>query len=119
MGRRGGNLWMASWMRCAVVVTFILSTACSTKVVEPEATTPNPMPQRDINEVLEEHDEQLMAISGVVGVFVGLLEDDQTLCLKVMVVKKTPELERTIPKSLEGHPVVIEETDVIRPLDDH
>jgi hypothetical protein len=99
-------------------VTFVLATACSTKVVEPEATTPNPMPQRDINEVLEQHDEPLMAISGVVGVFVGLLEDDQTLCLKVMVVKKTPELERAIPRHLDGHPVVIEETGVIRPLED-
>jgi hypothetical protein len=59
-----------------------------------------------------------MSIPGVVGVYVGLLEDDRTTCLKVMVVKKTRELERGIPKSLEGHPVVLEETGVIRPLDD-
>jgi len=118
MARRAGKVWIESLIRCAMVLTFVLATACSTKVVEPESTTRNPMPLRDINEVLEEHDEQLMAIPGVVGVYVGLLEDDQTLCLKVMVVKKTAELERTIPKSLEGHPVVVEETGVIRPLED-
>jgi hypothetical protein len=111
-------MWMASWMACHVVMLCLLATACSTKVVEPEATMEDPMPRRDINAVLEEHDEKLMANPGVVGVYVGLLEDDQTMCLKVMVVKKTRELERAIPKSLEGHPVVIEETGVIRPLED-
>jgi hypothetical protein len=106
---------MASWVRFVVVVTgFILATACGTKVIEPEATTP--MPRRDINEVLVVHDEQMMAIPGVVGVYVGLLEDDQTSCLKVMVAKITAELEQALPESLEGYPVVLEETGVIRPL---
>ena len=117
MGRGAGKLWIAGWLRYAVVLVFVLATACSTKVVEPEATTQNPMARRDINEVLDEHDEQLMAIPGVVGVYVGLLEGDSTLCLKVMLVQKTPELEQAIPKSLEGHPVVLEETGVIRPLE--
>jgi hypothetical protein len=111
-------LWAANWTGCVVVLMLVLATACSTGVIEPEATMENPMPRPDINAVLEEHDEKLMANPGVVGVYVGLLEDDQTMCLKVMVVKKTRELERAIPKSLEGYPVVIEETGVIRPLED-
>ena len=74
------------------------------------------MSRRDINTVLSEHDDSLMAIEGVVGVYVGLLEDDKTSCLKVMVVRKTPELTRRIPSSLEGYPVAIEETGIIRPL---
>jgi hypothetical protein len=74
------------------------------------------MPRRDINAVLNEHDDALMAIPGVVGVSVGLLDDDKTLCLKVMVVQKTPELVRKIPATLEGYPVAVEETGVIRPL---
>jgi hypothetical protein len=118
MESRAGNLWIATWIRCIIVFVIILAAACSSRVVEPEATMENPIPLRDINAVLEEHDEKLMAIPGVVGVYVGLLEDDQTTCLKVMAVKKTRELERAIPKSLEGHPVVIEETGVIRPLED-
>ena len=57
-----------------------------------------------------------MAIPGVVGVYVGLMDDGKTLCLKVMVSEKTRELDQQIPKSLEGYPVVIEKTGLIRPL---
>jgi len=84
---------------------------------ENESGMPNSnMPRRDINLVLQEHDDELLAIPGVVGVFAGLLGDGKTLCLKVMTDRKTRELERTIPKSLEGYPVVLEETGPIRPL---
>ena len=84
---------------------------------ENESEMPNSsIPRRDINLVLQEHDDQLLAIPGVVGVFAGLLEDGKTQCLKVMADRKTRELERTIPKSLEGYPVVLEETGPIRPL---
>ena len=74
------------------------------------------MPLADINEVLSTHDDARMAIPGVAGVYVGLLDDDETPCIKIMVVEKTPELEETLPKSLDGHPVVVEESGVIQPL---
>ena len=74
------------------------------------------MPKRDINAVLRDHEKTLLAIAGVVGVYVGLAQDDQTLCLKVMAVRKTPALERQVPRSLEGYRVLVEETGVIRPL---
>jgi hypothetical protein len=70
----------------------------------------------DINAVLRTHDRELLAINGVVGVYVGALDDGKTPCLKVMVVAKTVELERAIPKTLEGFPVIIEVTGEIRPL---
>jgi len=73
-------------------------------------------PKRDINDVLRAHDEELLAIPGVVGVYVGVLEDGKTPCLKVMLAQKTPETERAVPKTLEGYPVVIEVTGEIRPL---
>ncbi len=72
----------------------------------------------DINEVLTTHDDVLMTIPGVVGVYIGLLDDGETPCIKIMVVEKTPELEETLPKSLDGHPVVVEESGVIRPLNE-
>jgi len=78
------------------------------------ANSPDSRP--DINMVLRDHDRELMAIPGVVGVYVGLLEDGKTPCLKVMAARKTPQLERQVPKSLEGYPVLVEETGVIRPL---
>jgi hypothetical protein len=77
------------------------------------------MPQRDIDAVLRAHDRELMAIPGVVGVYVGLLADKKTPCLRVMAVKKTKSLEQATPKSLEGYPVEIEETGVIRPMQRH
>jgi hypothetical protein len=70
---------------------------------------------RDINDVMKTHVNELMALPGVVGVFIGAL-DNGTPCIKVMVVKATPELEKKIPRDLEGHPVVIVETGEIRPL---
>jgi len=73
------------------------------------------VPLRDINAVKEDHTKELMAIPGVVGVYVGALENG-TPCIGVMVVKKSPELEKKIPKELEGHPVRIDETGVIKPL---
>ncbi|MDA3833309.1 MAG: hypothetical protein PF495_07925 [Spirochaetales bacterium] len=75
------------------------------------------MIRKDINTVLQDHDKELLAIPGVVGVYVGLLPDDKTPCLKVMVVKETEDLKRLIPKSIEGYPVLIEESGVIRPLE--
>lgn len=76
----------------------------------------SPSPKRDINAVLRDHDKQLLAIPGVVGVYVAVLEDGKTPCLKVMLARKTPESERDLPKSIEGYPVVREVTGEIRPL---
>ena len=73
-------------------------------------------PKRDINSVLADNDKQLLAIPGVVGVYVGLMADGKTKCLKVMLAKKDSELERSIPRTLEGYPVVTEVTGEIRPL---
>ena len=71
---------------------------------------------RDINAVLRDHDKKLMAIPGIVGIYVGLLPDGKTACLKVMAATNTAQIQRSVPKKLEGYPVVIEETGIIRPL---
>jgi hypothetical protein len=73
------------------------------------------MTKRDINAVKDAHVDELMAMPGVAGVYVGELED-HTPAIGVMVVKMTPELEQKIPKTLEGYPVKIDETGVIRPM---
>jgi hypothetical protein len=103
---------------CPVIALLLFAAACPSSRQSPveQAGQKESMPQRDINDVLRNHDKELMAIPGVVGVYAGLLPDDQTPCLKVMVVKKTRELEKKIPKFLEGYPVVIEESGVIHPL---
>ena len=74
------------------------------------------MPERSINEVLAAHQEELMRIPGVVGMFVGLAEDERTECIKVMLKAADPEAARRIPKVLEGYRVITEVTGEIRPL---
>jgi hypothetical protein len=76
----------------------------------------SPSPKRDINVVLAAHDKELLAIRDVVGVYVGILEDGRTPCLKVMLARKTVRSMRSIPRSIEGYPVVLEITGEIRPL---
>jgi hypothetical protein len=73
-------------------------------------------PKRDINDVLRAHDKELLAIPGVVGVYVGVLDDEKTPCLRVMLAQKSAETER-IPKTIEGYPVLVEVTGEIRPLE--
>ena len=73
------------------------------------------MTHRDITAVQEAHTKELMDLPGVVGVYLGALENGSA-CIVVMVKKKTPELVQRIPTSLEGYPVTIEETGEIRPM---
>ncbi len=68
-----------------------------------------------IAEVIARHAPELMRIPGVVGVYEGETAA-HARCIRIMVAKRTPELERRLPRTLEGHPVEIEETGVIRPM---
>ncbi len=74
-----------------------------------------PMEQKPIEEVLKKYTDRLMAIPGVVGTGIGEFEGKP--CIKVFVVKKTPEIEQKIPKVLEGYKVIIEETGEFRALE--
>jgi hypothetical protein len=94
-------------------VTALLAVACASC---PRGAPKAAQPMRDIDAVLKDHASELMKVPGVVGVYVGQLDDRKTPCLKVMVVKKTPELARVVPSKLEGYPVVLEESGVIRPM---
>jgi len=100
--------------------TALLSMACPSGTQSPVVQTrqQESMAQKDINAVLNDHEGELMSLPGVVGVYVGLLPDEKTLCLKVMVIKETEVLKQRIPTSLDGHAVLIEESGVIRPLTD-
>jgi hypothetical protein len=106
---------MQIWRRMSCVVSlavFALTAGCQENMAQNNSTTP----KRDINAVLRDHDKELLAIPGVVGVYVTLLEDGKTPCLKVMLAQKSAETERALPKTLEGYPVVTEVTGEIRPL---
>ena len=72
------------------------------------------MPGKKIEEVLKEHTPELMSTPGVVGTAQSLCDGQP--CIKVFAAEKTPDLEERIPESLEGYPVVIEETGRFRTL---
>jgi hypothetical protein len=95
---------------CLVAAAF--TAGCEENMAQPSS----PSPKRDINAVLAAHDKELLAIPDVVGVYVGTLEDRRTLCLRVMLVRKNPETERKIPRSIEGYPVRVEVSGEIRPM---
>ncbi len=67
-----------------------------------------------LNDILERHTKVLMAVPGVVGTGEGLCKGSP--CIKVFVIRKTPDLQERIPKNLDGYPVIIEEIGEIRPL---
>ncbi len=93
-----------------VIATF--SITCAIKVVEHQEE--NAMAQKAIEKVIKEHGEELMTVPGVVGMAQGLCNNKP--CIKVYVIKKTPELDKKIPENIEGFPVSIEETGEIRAL---
>ena len=72
------------------------------------------MAAKAIAEVLKEYTKAIMSIPGVVGTGQGLCEGKP--CIKVFVIKKTPDLDRTIPDTLDGYPVMVEETGEIKAL---
>ncbi len=69
---------------------------------------------KTIEAVLKQHTDRLLSLPGVVGTAIGECEGKP--CIKVLVVKATPELVKSIPSALEGFPVIIEESGEIRAL---
>ena len=84
-------------------------------IVSTQLMSETPSRRTDINAVLAAHDKELMAIPGVVGVYVGVLDDGKSPCLKIMLARRTPESNQ-IPAQIDGFPVRIEVTGEIRPL---
>jgi len=73
------------------------------------------MPERTIKQVQEEHTDEWMAIPGVEGTAIGLFEGKP--CIKIFTSKKPQEVRAKIPSTVEGYPVIIEETGSFRALD--
>jgi hypothetical protein len=71
--------------------------------------------RRPINEVLANHDQEILAIPGVTMIYAGV-DTEGEACIKVGVVTATPEVEERIPKVLEGWTVEVEETGEIKPM---
>ena len=73
------------------------------------------MTERTIEQVQEEHTDEWMAIPGVEGTAIGLYEGKP--CIKIFTSRKPQHLRDKIPSTVEGYPVIIEETGAFRALD--
>ena len=74
-----------------------------------------PQSRPPIQEVLERRTDSLLSVPAVVGVAQG--ESGGRLVIQIHVVRRTPELNARLPRTLDGYPVVIVETGEIRALD--
>ena len=97
----------------AAIFIVIGVVSCANKTME-EGQGETTMTAKTIEEVLKEHTDALMAIDGVVGVAQGLCNDED--CIKVYVIEMTPELEKKIPRQLDGYPVETEVTGEFKAL---
>ncbi len=101
-----------------VTVISLLFLLNSTAAYNQQGTTQKKeklMPGKTIEMVLKEHTDSLMSIPGIVGTAQGLCAGNP--CIKVYVVKKTPDLVKQIPATLEGYVVEIQVTGEIKALD--
>ena len=74
------------------------------------------MPDKTIEQVLQEQTDSLMALPGVVGTAMGLCSGEP--CIRVFVVEKTAGLLKQIPAEIEGYQVAVDETGEIKALDE-
>lgn len=99
---------------CAGLVIFFMFSISFAGETLDFRSKENPMPPKAIEEVLKGHTKELMSIPGVVGTGQGVCDDHP--CIKVLVVKETPEVDQKIRRILEGYPVLIVETGEVRAL---
>jgi hypothetical protein len=96
-------------LAAAVILLGVLLVSCE----EGEEEGTPLVPQRPIEEVLQENADRLMAIDGVQGV--GIAACNGRPCIRVFVIEKTPAVTARIPSRLDGYEVDVEETGEFRP----
>ena len=70
---------------------------------------------KTIEQVLKDRTDEWMAIPGIEGTAIGLSEGKP--CIKIFTSRKPQEIQAKIPSTVEGYPVIIEETGTFRALD--
>lgn len=73
------------------------------------------MPDKTIEQVLQDYTDQWMAIQGVEGTAIGLFEGKP--CIRIFTSLKPKQLQDKIPSTAEGYPVIIQETGSFHAMD--
>ena len=66
------------------------------------------MPMKNIESVLAENSNNLMALLGVTGIAIGKFKGKP--CIHVYIAQKNQELMNKIPSTLDGYQVKVRET---------
>jgi len=74
------------------------------------------MSGKTIEQIQAEHTDEWLAMEGVEGTAIGLFEGKP--CIKILSSKKAEYLRVMIPSTIEGYPVIIEETGTFRALNE-
>ena len=97
------------------VLTFLIvgiSTMSCVSEMADDRHTETSLSGHAIEAVIKQHTKELMSLPGVVGVGEGLC--DNIPCIKVYIIKSTPELDRKIPSVFDGYRVSTEVTGEIK-----
>jgi hypothetical protein len=73
------------------------------------------MPDKTIQQVLQDNTDQWMTIPGVEGTAIGLFKGKP--CIRIFTSSKPQQLKDKIPSTVEGYPVIIEESGSFHSLD--
>src|SRR5262245_6403254 len=114
IARRGVRAGRCGASLLTALALTLASVACRPAPAERDVTA---TPQRSLRETLAAHSPDLMKLPGVVGTAEAQLDDGRP-CLLVLVVRLTPGLRKSIPETIEGWPVLVQETGEIRAMPD-
>ncbi len=110
---------MIRWIAIVLLNICIMTTAGSLAGCSHTSTSDieqgGVMPNKTIEQVLKDRTDEWMAIPGVEGTAIGLFEDKP--CIKILSSVKPQQLRDKIPSTVEGYPVIIEETGAFRALE--
>lgn len=103
--------------RMAVLVVTLAALAGCSSNPSGEFSQEVPLDERpSIADIIDRRGEDFLAIDGVVVIFEGATVTGEP-CIKIGVAEMNERLESTLPKRLEGWPVIVFESGVIEPMD--
>jgi hypothetical protein len=114
MKKNSRKIFLSLFCALCALIFLISIESCSKNTVKKQERH-DKMHNKSIEEVLKQHTDSWMTIDGVEGTAIGLFENKP--CIKIFTSIKTEDLRFKIPMTIEGYPVIIEETGTFRALD--
>ena len=96
---------------CALLILCLAAvSACGSGSIGQQGVSP--MPEKSIQQVLNENTDRLMSLPGVVGIAQGQCSGKP--CIYVFAVKSSPTLLDQIPSEIDGYQLQVQESGVFQ-----